>query len=227
MIAFIPARCGSKSIPLKNIKMFCGKPLIWWNLNQLQQVKAIDEIVVATDCDKISDMVNGFGMSRVVVYRRSEENAQDHSSSEQVMLEYIELSSLAGFDAMMLVQCTSVFTTQKHFRESIEKYISGNYDSLLSCTESKQFFWNEAGEAINYDHKKRPRRQDFSGQYVENGALYISKISSILENRNRISGNIGIYEMPAHSALELDEPMDWLIAESIMEKIIGDKYPEL
>ena len=227
MIAFIPARCGSKSIPLKNIKMFLGKPLIWWNLSQLQQVGQIDQIVVATDCDKIVDIVYGFGMSRVVTYRRSDDSAQDASSTEQVMLEYIEQSELAGSDAMMLVQCTSVFTTQQHFRESIEKYISGNYDSLLSCTESKQFFWNEKGEAINYEHKKRPRRQDFAGQYAENGALYISKISSILENRNRISGNIGIYEMPAHTALELDEPMDWLIAESIMDKIIGKKYPEL
>ena len=55
-IALVPARCGSKSIPFKNIKDFCGRPLIYWVLNSLNNVKEIDSIYVATDCDEISEI---------------------------------------------------------------------------------------------------------------------------------------------------------------------------
>ena len=64
IIAFIPARAESKSIPRKNIKSFCGKPLIYWNLSTLQQAN-VDEIVVATDCVKTKEVVNTFNFSKV------------------------------------------------------------------------------------------------------------------------------------------------------------------
>ena len=72
------------------------------------------------------------------------------------------------------------------------------------------------GTSLNYDYMNRPRRQDFEGNLIENGAMYISSIEKILESKNRISGNIGIYVMPHYTALELDEPSDWIIGEQIM-----------
>ena len=70
VIAFIPARGGSKSIPKKNIKPFCGKPLIFWNLQELQKSN-VDQIIVATDCEKIKDTVLSFDFSKVKVYERN------------------------------------------------------------------------------------------------------------------------------------------------------------
>ncbi|MBT4738306.1 MAG: acylneuraminate cytidylyltransferase, partial [Flavobacteriales bacterium] len=81
VIAFVPARGGSKSIPEKNIKYFCGKPLIYWNLHELQKSE-VDEIVVATDSDNIKLVVESFKFSKVKVYDRSSENSQDTSSTE-------------------------------------------------------------------------------------------------------------------------------------------------
>lgn len=89
-IAFIPARCGSKSIPFKNIKSFCGKPLIYWNLLAIEQCSTIDKAVVATDCDTIKDAVLALGLSKTSVYDRDAQNANDTASTESVMLEYIE-----------------------------------------------------------------------------------------------------------------------------------------
>ena len=76
-IAFIPVRCGSKSIPFKNIRNFCGKPLIYWNLKALEDSENIDQISVATDCERIKLVVNQFQFSKVVVFERSEKNAKD------------------------------------------------------------------------------------------------------------------------------------------------------
>mgnify|MGYP000017541176 CR=1 FL=1 len=78
-IAFIPARCGSKSIPFKNIKSFCGRPLIYWNLKALEDSTNIDQIYVATDCENIKSIVDQFKFSKVSVFERSNENAQDKS----------------------------------------------------------------------------------------------------------------------------------------------------
>ena len=85
IIAFIPARGGSKSIPEKNIKLFCGKPLIFWALSALQESN-IDEIIVATDSLKIKETVCSFNFSKVKIYERSVENSQDTSSTESVIL---------------------------------------------------------------------------------------------------------------------------------------------
>ena len=66
-IAFIPARCGSKSIKLKNIKPFCNKPLIYWNIKALEESSMIDEIVVATDCNEIKKTVEAFNFKKTRV----------------------------------------------------------------------------------------------------------------------------------------------------------------
>jgi N-acylneuraminate cytidylyltransferase len=216
IIAFIPARGGSKSIPEKNSKIFCGKPLIYWILQELQKSN-VDKIVVATDSEKIKSVVNSFNFSKVKVYDRSKENAQDTSSTEAVILEYISSANLSDEDIFMLVQATSPFTQTSHFNEGLELF--KKYDSVLSCCESKRFSWKN-GEALNYDIYNRPRRQDFQGTLIENGAFYISSVSSIKQSKNRISGNIGIYEMPEYTYTEIDEIEDWIVAESLMKRFV-------
>ena len=215
VIAFVPARGGSKSIPSKNIKSFCGKPLIFWCLQELQNSN-VEEIIVATDSVEIKDVVNAFKFSKVKVYDRKEENAKDNSSTESVMLEYIIFSNLSDDTNFILVQLTSPFTLSQHYNEGLKLY--KKHDSLLSCVRSKRFLWSEDGKSINYDVFKRPRRQDFQGTLIENGAFYISSVDNIRKFKNRISGDVGIYEMPEYTSMEIDEIEDWIVAEKIMRK---------
>lgn len=223
VIAFIPARGGSRSIAEKNIKFFCGKPLIFWNLQELQNSNA-DNIVVATDSEKIKNIVNSFNFSKVSVYDRSNENSKDVSSTESVMLEYINSINLSDTDTFMLVQATSPFTQKNHFNEGLELF--EKHDSVLSCCESKRFFWRD-GKSLNYDIYKRPRRQDFEGTLIENGAFYISSVEAIKKTKNRISGDIATYKMPEFTYTEIDDPEDWIVAESLMKKfILKDKTPD-
>ena len=217
VIAFIPARGGSKSIPLKNIKSFCGQPLIYWNLVSLQNAK-VDKIIVATDSQEIKRVVEKFNFPKVEFYDRKKENASDESSTESVMLEYINQSSLLDSDIFMLTQVTSPFTKEKNFNEGLA--LLKEYDSVISCCESKRFRWKEDGSAINYDIYNRPRRQDWQGDLVENGAFYISNVGNIKSSKNRISKNIGIYVMPEYTSVEIDAPHDWLVAEELMKRYI-------
>lgn len=206
-IAFIPVRGGSKSIPLKNIKLFCGKPLVCWNIEALENCSLVDEIVIATDSDEIECAVVAQSYKKTVIYRRLAENASDTATTESVMLEYIKLAKLNELDVFMLVQATSPLTGTLHFTEALSIYKQGKYDSMLTCVRNYRFFWNEDGTPLNYDYHKRPRRQNFSGMLMENGAFYINTIKNILEKGNRLSGNIGIYEMPEYTAFEVSDEL--------------------
>ena len=224
IIAFIPVRGGSKSIPFKNIKSFCGKPLVYWNITALQNCEKVDEIIVATDSDEISKVVASLKIKKMKIFRRLPKNATDTANTESVMLEYIQQVYLDPNDIFMLVQATSPLTETKHFNEALEIYAQGKYDSMLTCVRNYRFFWNEDGTSKNYDYKKRPRRQDFKGELMENGAFYISTVGNILESKNRLSGNIGIYEMPEYTSTEIDNIEDWEILEKLMYKYVLSKH---
>jgi len=226
VVAFIPVRGGSKSIPLKNIKDFCGKPLVYWNIAALQNCNKVHEIVVATDSEEIKKTVNDFHFDKVKIYNRLVENATDTASTESVMLEYLDISGLNPNDIFMLVQATSPLTETNHFEEALSIYSEGKYDSMLTCVRNIRFFWNENGTPKNYDYRNRPRRQNFKGELMENGAFYINTVENILRDKNRLSGKIGIYEMPEYTATEIDEPDDWAMLENLMYKYVLSKRPK-
>lgn len=227
IIAFIPVRGGSKSIPLKNIKDFCGKPLVCWNIEELQKTHMIDEIIVATDSVEIKNTIINYNYSKVKIFNRNKQNAQDFASTESVMIEYIDSNktNLNNNDIFILVQATSPLTQSKHFSEAINLFNKKDYDSIVTCVRNYRFFWNNDGTSKNYNYKKRPRRQEFEGTLMENGAFYINTIKNIKSYNNRLSGKIGIYEMPDYTSSELDEPDDWIYLESLMRKYVLKKTP--
>ena len=223
-IAFIPARCGSQTIPFKNIKIICGEPLIYWPLLALTKSKSIDQIYVATDCAEIKDVVADFNFDKVRIFDRCDVNASNTASTESVMLEFLENKKFSGDDLFVLVQVTNPFTSSNDFDNAINTIKSSNkLDSILSCVETKRFFWTKNGEPINYDYNSRPRRQDFEGILMENGAFYINTVKNIYKYKNRLSGNIHHYVMPEYTAIEADEEDDWLIIEQLMYKYIINK----
>ena len=214
----MPVRCGSQSIKLKNIKPFCGRPLIYWNLLALQEAPSVTEIVLATDCDEIESTAKDFGFNKLTVYRRQAVNATDTSSTESVMLEYLTEHPQPNDLLFMLVQATSPLTVTADFEQALTQINKEKADSLLTCVRTKRFFWTAEGRPINYDHTHRPRRQDFEGMLMENGAFYITKVSSLLAHKNRLSGQVAVYEMPEYTAVEIDEQDDWPVAEAMMKK---------
>lgn len=222
-IAFIPIRCGSKSIPYKNIKDFCGKPLVYWNIEALENSNIIDKVFVATDCDEIKSIVKNFGFSKTTIYDRDKKNADDASSTESVMLEFISKNNFSNSDLLFLVQATSPLTQAHDFDAALKTLTDQKADSLLTCVKIKKFFWNANATPLNYNFQNRPRRQDFDGTLMENGAFYINTITNIKRDGNRLSGKIVIHEMEEFTALEIDEEADWVIAERLMYKNILSK----
>lgn len=225
-VAFIPVRGGSKSIPLKNIRNIAGRPLVFWGIKAACECEYIDKVFVATDSALIKDTVEGFAsvlptklFSKILVIGRSEESATDTASTEFAMLEFAEKYD---FQNIVLIQATSPLLTAEDLNRGFEKFLSDNTDSVLSVVRQKRFNWQindeGLGVPINYDVFHRPRRQEFSGYLVENGAFYITSKFRLLETQNRLSGHIKVVEMPEDTYYEIDEPSDWEIIEALLLK---------
>ena len=227
VIVFIPVRGGSKGIPEKNIRPFCGRPLVYWTVRAAQEAASVDRIVVSTDSDRIAGTVSGFGFGKMSVFRRSDRTASDTASTESAMLEYLQAAGPAPDDLFILVQATSPMLVGDQLDKAVAEYREGRYDSMLSCVRNKRFFWSDEGTPLNYDYRHRPRRQEFAGLWMENGAFYISTVSGVLKSRNRLSGKIGVFEMPEYTSFEIDGPEDWIIMENLMRRHILKDSPKL
>ncbi len=218
-VAFIPVRGGSKSIPLKNIKPICGKPLVYWVVKAACGCKHIDKVYIATDSDKIKEAVENFGFEKAEVIGRSAESASDTASTESAMLEFAENYS---FDNIVLIQATSPLLSSADLEKGFEIFAEEDTDGVISVVSNKRFHWDykEDGtvQPMNYDMFARPRRQEFDGCFTENGAFYITSKARLLESKNRLSGRIKASEMCEDSFFEIDEPSDWVIIEALMKK---------
>lgn len=214
--AFIPVRGGSKSIPLKNIKSLAGKPLVWYAAKAANDCKYIERVYIATDSDEIKSVVLSFGLDKVEVIDRSEKSACDTASTECAMLEF---AAEYDFENIVLIQATSPLITSFDLDKGLEAFYNGA-DSVVSVVSQKRFIWenNPSGFAkpINYDFLHRPRRQEFDGFLVENGAFYITSKTALLKSGCRISGKIKTVKMPDETYFEIDEASDWLIIEKLL-----------
>jgi CMP-N-acetylneuraminic acid synthetase len=219
IVALVPLRGGSKSIPYKNIKSIAKKPLCLWVLEAASSSNMIDKIFVSTDSEKIKNVVES-SLLPVKVIDRDPGLATDRASTESVMLDFMEK---VDFDVLVTIQATSPLTKTRDFDSAIDYFFKNNLDSLLTGVRVKRFFWSDDNKPINYNPLKRPRRQEFKGWIMENGAFYITKKSILKKYKCRLGGKIGIYEMDQESSFEIDEPMDWKIIESLLIKQARDK----
>lgn len=212
VIALVPLRGGSKSIPKKNIKLINGKPLCSWSLEAAYKSKIFDRIIVSTDSEEISRIVQSLGCD-IEVIMRPPELATDTATTESVMLH---IKNIIDFDIIVTIQATSPLVSSEDFINAYSKFEKENLDSLVTGVRTKRFFWTMDGIPLNYDPFNRPRRQSFDGIFMENGAFYITK-RDILEKYNcRLGGKIGVYEMSEDTAIEIDEPSDWNVVENLL-----------
>ena len=149
---------------------------------------------------------------------RGQASASDTASTESAMLEF---ASTHQFENIVLIQATSPLLTANDLEEGFKLYEKEDTDSVLSVVRQKRFHWGEDEKGfaypINYDVFHRPRRQEFEGYLVENGAFYITSKERLQRYKNRLSGKIRAYEMEASTYFEIDEPSDWTIIEKQLE----------
>ena len=213
IVALIPLRGGSKSIPNKNIKEIAGKPLCAWTIEEASKSKHINTVYVSTDSDEIKTVVESLNMS-VKVLMRPDNISTDEASTESVMIHFM---GQVEFDIIVTIQATSPLLTCDDLDQGLEIFFRDKLNSMLSAVRIKRFFWTEEGSPINYNPLDRPLRQNFSGTMMENGAFYVTDRVTLKNFNCRLGGKVGVFEMPENTAVEVDEPSDWEIVKNLLK----------
>jgi N-acylneuraminate cytidylyltransferase len=220
-LAIIPARGGSKGIPRKNILPLAGRPLIAFNIEQARLSRYVNRLVVSTDDAEIAAVAQQYGAE--VVWRPAEISG-DTASSESALLHTLEhLKQSEGYqpDVLVFLQCTSPLTLADDIDGTVQALLDQGADCALATIPFHYFVWRQAeGDAvgINHDKRSRPLRQERQPQYLESGAVYVMRVEGFLAARHRFFGKTALYVMPAERRLEIDDPVDFQIAEVLVRQ---------
>ena len=222
--AIILARGGSKGIPNKNILNFCGKPLISWTIENCFNA-GINSVWVSSDSEEILEISKNSGAQ---VLKRPNELSNDNSTSEEGWLHainHIESFQNSKIDFVFAPQVTSPLREASDITNAIKIIDEQKLDSLFSSSVVEDlFFWKKDSsgtlESVNYDWKKRKRRQDISEKFIENGSFYFFKPEILKNNNNRFGGNIGLVKMEFWKMFEIDSKQDFRMCSALMKEFL-------
>ncbi len=222
VLAIIPARGGSKGIPRKNVRLLAGRPLIAYNLMEAQRSRYITRRVVSTDDPEIAAVSRQYGAE--VVWRPAEISGDAASSEEALLhaLEYFQQSEGYQPDLLVFLQCTSPLTLAADIDGTIQALLDQQADTALAVTPFHYFLWKPVtnGDSVGINHNKRSRllRQQREPQYLETGAVYVMRTRGFITARHRFFGKTAMYVMPPDRRLEIDDPVDFQIAEVLLRE---------
>jgi CMP-N,N'-diacetyllegionaminic acid synthase len=222
VLVIIPARGGSKGIPLKNIKLLNGKPLISYSIETALKLFSKNDICVSTDSIEIATMVKKQGID--VPFLRPDYLATDTSNTRDVLLHAIEFYENKGvkYNTIVLLQPTSPFRNYKHLIEALDMY-SLELDMVVSVKKSNSnpyynLFEEEKGFLKKSKKGNYTRRQDLPKVYEYNGAIYIINTGSLKKNNIADFKKVKKYVMDETSSLDLDTVLDWKLCELIFKE---------
>lgn len=221
ILALIPARGGSKGIPHKNLAPLGGRPLLAWTVEQARQTPEVDRVVVSTDDEEIARAAREWGAE---VVARPPELAGDEASSESALAQAVDALAREGYepDLVVFLQATSPLRKSDEITQALATLRAENADSLFSASTVHGFVWRRAAgpagglDALTYDHRERPRRQDIGEDLLENGSIYVFKPWVLRQHGNRLGGKIAVHRMDPLDSFQVDEPGDLELMERLL-----------
>lgn len=226
-IAIITARGGSKRIPRKNIKEFCGKPILAYSVEAAAASGVFSHVMVSTDDEEIADIAGKYGAE--VPFYRSESTSGDYATTADVLLEVLEEYRRRGeqFDTLCCIYPTAPFVTAERLREAVSLLEESGADSVLPvvrfsfppqrCVVVKdgclQFKWPEYAQA---------RSQDLEPFYHDAGQFYCLKEKSFLEQKALVMSKTVPLILPEMEIQDIDTEEDWELAQVKYRLLHGD-----
>lgn len=213
--AFIPARKGSKRLPSKNKKIFQGKPLVQWSIDQARDSKLFDKIIVSSDDPDILELAD---KSDVIPVDRQPDLAKDDTDINDVVYDYFARPE-NHCDYVCLLNPTHPLRTVKDIKDTFKYLKMKKYDAVVTVTWNDILGWirepAKQGSACLYMVDTRPTKKTRGDWYLENGVIYWCKHIVIMGTGTFIGdpGRVKLYEMPKEKSLEIDDAFDWYMCE--------------
>ena len=220
IVALIPMRHHSVRVPGKNYRPLAGKPLFHHILQTLLAVDAIQEIVVDTDSDVVLDGLQK-DFPHVKAFLRPEHLRADTVSMNEVL---IHDTGLVEADFYLQTHSTNPLLRPETVGAAIEQFLANvpEYDSLFGVTRLQTRLWDQLGRPVNHNPGILLRTQDLPPIYEENSCLYIFTRETLVSRRNRLGKRPMMFEVPANEAWDIDEELDFTIAETIYRQFHGE-----
>jgi N-acylneuraminate cytidylyltransferase len=220
IVAVIPARGGSKSIPRKNLAAVGGVPLVAHSILHAHGSRYVDLVVVTTDDEEVALVATAYGAE---VVRRPAELASDEASSEAALghaLHDVRARFDADVELVVFLQATSPVRQPDDLDGAIERLRAEGADSLFAACPQRGFVWleSDAGlRSLTYDFHERRRRQDLAGEHwEENGSFYVFRPWVLEELGNRLGGVVTLWPMHPLDSFQVDEPGDLELLSTLL-----------
>lgn len=217
-LCIITARGGSKRIPKKNIKEFCGQPIIAYSIKAALDSELFDEVMVSTDSEEIADIARKFGAA--IPFMRSERNSDDHSTTADVLLEVVASYRSCGkeFDYICCIYPTAPFVTAGKLRQAFEKMGSQRADAIIpvvkfSFPPQRCFIKKDGRILYKWPEYMFTRSQDLEPYYHDAGQFYFIKTSVFESDKTLVPVNTISLEMDEMEVQDIDNITDWNLAE--------------
>jgi len=223
ILAIIPARGGSKTIPRKNIKLLNGKPLIYYTIKESIKSKYLGRIIVSTEDKEISEISKKYGAE---VIERPEELAKDETPTIDVIFHVLQVIKAENFEpeAVVLLQPTSPLRNAQDIDNAIELFLKNDCESVVSvCEVEHSLYWsfeieNRYLKPIFGGKYLNMRRQDLPKVYTPNGAIYVSTPEILRKYKSFYCSKTIPYIMPPERSVDIDNEIDFMLAELLMRK---------
>ena len=225
-LAIITARGGSRRIPKKNIKEFCGKPILQYSVEAAVESGIFDEVMVSTDSREIKRVAELCGGK--VPFLRSERTSGDMTATYEVVLEVLEEYQKRGcqFEYVCCIYPTAPFITSEKLKEGKELLIRTGADGVIpivafSFPPQRCFVIREGRVQFHWPENRFVRTQDLERWYHDCGQYYFLKVSSFLEQKNLVMENTVPIVLDEMEVQDIDTYEDWEMAE-IKYKMINE-----
>ncbi|MFK7806511.1 MAG: acylneuraminate cytidylyltransferase family protein [Saprospiraceae bacterium] len=227
ILALIPARGGSKGVPLKNRKLLGGQPLIAYSINAALACEGIERVTVSTDDEDIASISKSAGAK--VPFLRPAELATDKSPSIDTVIHALQFykAKNINFEAICLLQPTCPFRTADDIAKAIKIFKNSEADCLISVRAVPHQFnphWTfEEKENSPYlkiatgEKNIISRRQDLPKVYYRDGSIYLTKTEIVLEQRSLYGEKISWFESENKYHVNIDTLEDWAEAEEMIK----------
>jgi len=227
-ICVIPARGGSKRIPRKNIKEFCGKPIISYSIEAALRSQCFDKVIVSTDCEEISLIAKNYGAE--IPFLRPSNLSGDYSSTNDVIKHAIKFyQSDFELTEVCCLYPTAPFVSEKILQDSLKVFLSCETETLFCFSATKYNF--PIQRSFKFDNNRNPvmffpeffnsRSQDLEVAYHDAGQFYWGKPKGFLDNIPFFSKHSFPYIIKSHYVQDIDTNEDWHRAEMMYRSYIG------
>lgn len=224
-IAIITARGGSKRIPKKNIKNFCGKPIIAYSIEAAISSKLFDEVMVSTDSEEIAEIAKKYGAS--VPFMRSAETSNDYATTNDVLIEVFNEYKKRGqeFDIAVCIYPTAPFVTADKLKRAIDMVEKDGADAVtpvvqFSFPPQRAFIIRDNALEYQYPENASARSQDLEPIYHDCGQFYVMKPKNVIDGI--IIKKTTPIVMPESEVQDIDTVEDWKIAEMKYQIMVSD-----